>query len=353
MLARILILFLCVSPLGAAPIDFLPPELRGAVQPQVTVAPSGRIHIVVGKDNAIYHTSSPDGRLFSAPEKIGELPKLALRMRRGPRVTATDQSVLVTAISHADGNIHSWSSTDTGRTWSEGAPLNTVGKSAREGLQALAGDGRGSVAAVWLDLRSGGMELWSRTSPDAGVTWNPEVRVYASPDGHICECCVPSVAFGPGGAIATMWRNWLAGSRDLWTALSTDGGRTFSSARKLGEGSWKLPGCPMDGGGLAFGAHVEVLTAWRREGAVFRTTASGAETLLGTGAQPLVIGGPRPTILWEQNGALYAQRGDEPASVLARPARMASGARTKSGIALAWEEGDAVSAKLKFAEFPD
>ena len=72
-----------VSKLAAAPVEILPPELRGAVQPQVAVAPSGRIHVVFGKDNAIYHTMSADGRVFSAPVKVGELEKLALRMRRG------------------------------------------------------------------------------------------------------------------------------------------------------------------------------------------------------------------------------------------------------------------------------
>jgi hypothetical protein len=67
-------------------VEAIPPELRGAVQPQVAVAPSGRIHVVFGKDTAIYHTASANGRSFSAPVKIGELEKLALRMRRGPRI---------------------------------------------------------------------------------------------------------------------------------------------------------------------------------------------------------------------------------------------------------------------------
>ena len=116
------LLLACVaafSRLAAAPLEILPPEWRGAVQPQVAVEPSGRLHVVFGKESAIYHTTSPDGRTFSAPVKIGELEKLALRMRRGPRVTATDHLVLVTAISHADGNLHAWTSADAGATWQE------------------------------------------------------------------------------------------------------------------------------------------------------------------------------------------------------------------------------------------
>ena len=53
------------------------------------------------------------------------------------------------------------------------------------------------------------------------------------------------------GRVAVMWRNWLNGSRDMFAALSSDGGKTFATAQKLGSGTWKLNGCPMDGGSIA------------------------------------------------------------------------------------------------------
>ena len=59
--------------LFAAPVEILPADLRGAVQPQVAVAASGRIHVVFGKGSALYHTASPDGLTFSTPVKVGEL----------------------------------------------------------------------------------------------------------------------------------------------------------------------------------------------------------------------------------------------------------------------------------------
>ena len=225
-------------------------------------------------------------------------------------------------------------------------------ESAREGLQALAGDGRGLVAAVWLDLRGKGTELWGRISRDGGATGASDLSIYQSPDGHICECCVPSVAISPTGEIAAMWRNWLGGSRDLYTATSRDG-RAFSPAQKLGTGTWKLNGCPMDGGGLDFAADGGVLTAWRREGTVFRALTSGPESSLGGGAQPLVLGGKRPVILWEQGGALHAQRDGEAARVLAQPARMASAARTKAGFIVAWEQAEEDAVRLMVEEFAD
>ena len=54
------------TPLDAAQVEILTPELRGAVQPQIAIAPSGRIHIVFGKDNAEKaFTQSPDAPFFN------------------------------------------------------------------------------------------------------------------------------------------------------------------------------------------------------------------------------------------------------------------------------------------------
>jgi hypothetical protein len=324
--------------LQAAPVEITPSDLRGAVQPQVAIAPSGRIHVVFGKDSAIFHTTSADGRTFSAPVKIGELEKLALKMRRGPRVTATDKLVLVTAISHADGNVHAWTSADTGKTWKENAHLNTVPKSAREGLQALAGDGRGLVTAVWLDMRGKGMEPWIRVSRDGGVTWGEDVSIYQSPDSHICECCVPNVAISPTGEIAAMWRNWLGGSRDVYMATSRDG-RTFSAAQKLGTGTWKLNGCPMDGGSLAFAPTGEWLAVWRRERAVFATDATAPEKQLAPNAtQPVAAyAGKTPLLLWEANGVLMLQRGTTTPERFAENAASASIVSGSDSAVIAWE----------------
>ena len=341
LLILILILISCLAgtmPLFAAPLEIIPAALRGGLQPQVAVAPSGRVHVVFGKGRAIYHTSSPDGRTFSSPAKIGELEKLALGMRRGPRVTATEERLLVTAISHADGNLHAWTSPDIGKTWKESPALNTTLNSAREGLQALAGDGRGLVVAVWLDSRSGGMEPWFRLSRDGGATWASDASLYASPDGHICECCAPNVAISSTGEIAVMWRNWVGGSRDLYLATSRDG-LEFSPARKLGTGSWKLDGCPMDGGGLAFAPGGDWIAVWRREKAIFASEPGIPEKPLASSAtQPLVAyAGKTPLILWEANGSVMLRKGSDEPVVFARDAKAASIASGPAAAFIAWE----------------
>ena len=341
MIPRLLLLTcIAISTLAAAPVEIVPPELRGAVQPQVALAPSGRIHVAFGKDDAIYHTSSPDGRAFSAPVKIAKLDKLALGMRRGPRVSATDKIVVVTANSRTDGNLHSWTSADGGRTWKEGAKLNEIGKSARESLHTIAGDGNGFVFATWLDLRNTGTELWSAASRDGGVTWGANARVYQSPDGHICECCQPTAAVDAKGHLAVMWRNWLGGSRDLYLTTSADGGKTFAAAQKLGTGTWKLNGCPMDGGAVAFNPLGKPLAVWRREKTVLVSEMPTTERHLSeSAAQPLVAYGKGGAyFVWEQGGGLMLQRGSSAPVRFAEKAAAASIAATPDrGPVVVWE----------------
>jgi hypothetical protein len=326
----------------AEPVEVIPPSMRGAAaQPQVAVSADGRVHVVFGNGPAIFHVASADGKSFSAPVKIGELEKLALGMRRGPRIAVTGEKVVVTAISHKDGDLHAWTSADAGATWTKSAPLNTERQSAREGLHALTGDGRGLVAVVWLDARAKGNAVRGRVSRDGGVTWGADVAIYQSPDGHVCECCVPNVAVSPAGEITAMWRNWLGGARDLYHATSQDGGRTFGAAEKLGTGTWKLQACPMDGGGIAWQNANQWLAVWRRDRTVFASTPQDPEQRLADNAtQPLAAyAGRTPLMLWESGGSLHLRKGDQPPVRFAEKAAWASIVSGPDSAAVVWESG--------------
>jgi hypothetical protein len=340
----------------AAPVEIIPAELYGAIQPQVAAAPDGRIHITFGKGEAIYHVASSDsGRTFSKPVQVGELPKLALGMRRGPRITATDKVVVITAISHEEGDLHAWTSSDGGATWTASANVNDRPKSAREGLHAMAGDGKGNVFVTWLDLRNKGTELWSATSGDGGATWSPNAPVYKSPDGHICECCHPSVAIDQRGRIAVMFRNWLAGSRDMYLSMSGDGGKTFGLAQKLGLGTWKLNGCPMDGGALAFDSAGELHTTWRREKTVFATGPSDVERRLADSAlQSVTFARKNDSFyLWESDGGLMLKKNASSPGRFAEKAMFAAGAPLPNGKAILVWQSEADGAKTLLAQLLD
>jgi hypothetical protein len=312
--------------------------------------------VTFGKGNAAYHTASLDaGRTFTKPVKVAEVPKLALGMRRGPRIVASDKMLTITAISHADGNLRAWNSKDGGATWKQSLNVNDTPNSAGEGLHAMASDGQGHVFATWLDLRNKGTELWRAISADGGATWSANALVYKSPDGHICECCHPSAAMDAQGRVAVMWRNWLGGSRDMYAALSSDGGKSFADAQKLGSGTWKLTGCPMDGGAVAFGADGKPVTAWRRETTAFFAELGGDEQRLSDpGIQPLAVTmRGELSYLWQNGNDLILKKGDSKAAILARNAAFASAATLPDGRAVVVWESSANGAKTLLAEVLD
>lgn len=323
------------------------PEFSEAKQPRIAISESGTIHITFGMGKAVFTTRSEDaGATFSEPIKVGELEKLALGMRRGPRIATAGQAVVITAISHADGELHSWRSVDRGRSWSNSVKINDAPKAAVEGLHDLASDGQMRVSAVWLDLRNGKTELWASASDDAGGTWDADTLVYRSPDGSICECCHPSVVFTPAGDIVVMWRNSLNGNRDMYHATSSDGGRIFSEAKKLGDEEWTLNACPMDGGNLAVNGE-EIAYAWRRAGKLLFTTDPGSEQVLaGSGTQPVVVRSPDEFIYaWQDQGNLFWRTSSMKERALLAPnagfaASAWSNAQEKSF--LVWEGQDGV-----------
>ncbi len=335
---------------GAVPV--LPRgTLPAARQPQAAVDPSGKVYVVLGAGDAVYCVASADGKSFSDPVKVGDAGSLALGMRRGPRVAATEKGVVVTAIGGKagkgkDGDLLSWRSSDGGKTWKGPELVNSAADSAREGLHGMAAGPDGSVYCVWLDLRSKRMEVYGARSDDGGKTWRDEKRVYASPDGHVCTCCQPSVAFDPNGGLHVLWRNDLAGARDMYLCSSSDGGRTFGNAVKLGKGTWPLTRCPMDGGGLAGDDTGAVQTIWRREKEIFRCDAGKDEELLGRGEQGWAAFGPGGFYLaWieARHGALRARvPGDVVPAVLSATASdpcVAAAPTGKGPVVVVWEEG--------------
>jgi len=221
---------------------------------------------------------------------------------RGPQVAVSSQGLIVTACTK-EGNIYAYTRLAKGR-WTGPVRLNQQAASAKEGLMALSAD-RNIVFATWLSVNfPKGQKLMGIRSTDGGKTWSKNLLVYASPDKSVCECCKPS-AVVKQKKVYVMFRNWLNGNRDLYITTSTNGGQTFKDASKLGQGSWKLSGCPMDGGGIALSQTGLVHTVWRREAKIYAAAPGEAEKLLGEGRNcTLEIINGKPIYSWTQNGEI-------------------------------------------------
>lgn len=269
-----------------APIQVTPPLFGEAKEPQVAIDIDHHVYIAYGKGDGIYLSISSDGgKTYGDPIRVAEVDKLALGMRRGPRITAFRGVITITAASHGDGNLMAYKSSNAGKNWRAPTRVNDSNGSAREGLHAMAASPEGTLACTWLDLRSKGTKLYIATSKDGGGSWGSNRLVYESPSGSICECCHPSVAFDSTGKLFVMFRNSLDGARDMYLTSSTDLGRTFSTATKLGQGTWMLDACPMDGGSLGVTGQNEVQAIWRREGTLYRDGFKKPERLFAEGKQ--------------------------------------------------------------------
>ena len=312
----------------ALPVELAPATLAGAQQPQVAISEDGAVFIAFGRGAEIYVAVSADsGGHFAAPKSIGTLPKLALGMRRGPRIAASGGALTITAMN--DRDLFAFHSEDAGRTWSAPVKINTVPGSAGEGLGNLAAGPAGLLFATWLDLRGHATEIYGALSRDGGKTWGPNELVYHSPDGHTCECCHPSAAFNARGDLAVMWRNAVNGSRDLWTAVRPAGADHFDPPARQGAGTWKLNGCPMDGGAVFPQATGSFASTWQREGKVYLSRGPGDEHRLGEGTQPVALTARGVVHVWWQQGAdlMHAAVGTPGApTVFAKDAKFASAA---------------------------
>lgn len=272
---------------------------------------SNGLHLIYGnKDSILYIYSADGGKSFKPAQLVDIVPGLFSYAMRGPQIAVANDNVIVTATTK-DGDIYYFSKHISSPTWSKGSRLNDVKGVAAEGLMCLAAD-KSNVFAAWLDTRGGdkGQRLYAARSADGGKNWTNDFLIYASPDSTICECCKPSIAM-KNKNVYVMFRNWIDGDRDLYLISSRDGGRKFGKAQQLGDGHWKLDGCPMDGGGLTVNSKGEVNTVWRRNSTIYAATPGKTETKVGEGKICTITSVNRRNVYaWVQNGEVVITTSD-------------------------------------------
>lgn len=275
-------------------------------QPALAVDKHNQLHVVFGQGEEVFYTSSKDrGASFTPPVAIGKQHKLALGATRGPQVVSTRDYVVVAAADHT-GKIMAYRKKRGGNTWSEPVNILKGDSTAKEGFIALAAGRDNHLYAAWLDLRIGNHNnVFSAYSLDAGKTWSDAQLVYTSPEGRVCPCCRPSVSADEKGNVYVMFRNELAGARDLYLAHSKDGARSFEQAQKLGSGTWVLQRCPMDGGGVSVDSEGKVGSTWRRDNVIYYCEPGKPEQRIAEGKGSALTRNMRGNFLaWQQGNEI-------------------------------------------------
>jgi hypothetical protein len=313
-------------------------SLASGEQPQMSVDAKETVRLVFGKGEQIYYSVSSDkGNSFSEPIVIAEVKGMHLGMTRGPQLaTSKDYSVVTAMDKH--GNIHSFQLTHASRKWKKLQNVNDSNGSAPEGLMSVSADDRNNFFAVWLDLREGRKNNICFSTLKAGQKWSANIFAYKSPESHVCECCKPSIAVR-GNHVVIMFRNWLKGSRDLYFVSSENGGKNFSEAKKLGNGTWPLKGCPMDGGGLAIDSKDQIHTVWQREGQVYYAQPGQSEQKIGDGRSAGLDGN---IARWQSGSDLMIHRMNGDTKKIGKGTGLNLHEFSDGGILAVWENDDQI-----------
>jgi hypothetical protein len=318
--------------------------VREGSSPQIAVDAGGTVRMVFGRKDTIFVVkSTDDGRTFGAATVVGVVPAMHLGNTRGPTIASSRTRTVVLSANNK-GTLATFELDHRKDRWVRHArPLNDAEGSAPEGLATIAADNDDNFYAVWLDLRQGRQNnIYFTKVPLVADNPTANRQIYASPNGHVCECCRPSIAVS-GRRIAIMFRNWVGGARDLYLTRSSDGGKTFSPATKLGSGTWKLDACPMDGGALALAANGDVQTVWRRELTIFTATATGGETEVASGKAPMLDARNGLAYLVWQDGANIKLRMPGKADQVVGQGRLPQVKALRTGAVLvAWERAGSV-----------
>jgi len=90
-------------------------------------------------------------------------------------------------------------------------------------------------------------EVFYSTSDDGGKTFTPNKKIASD----VCPCCKTFLAAGDDGTVYMSWRQVLKGDyRHIAVASTADGGKTFSNAVIVSDDQWQLNACPISGAAI-------------------------------------------------------------------------------------------------------
>ena len=268
----------------------LGPDDRAAFSPEIAVSQNGELYVVwldrempkgpppKRKPGEHSHRSSVDlwiahstdgGARFGAPVRVNKESGVIWGFQVSKPRISTDNNGAVHIFYPANAvstqtrldviASHYTHSTDRGATFSDPVTLNShVNKDGRgllgEALGAAHAFGtmavapNGAVHTFWLDTRymdnpSEGATLFTAISTDGGMSFSDEIEFA---NGVVCPCCQLVADFVGNEAVLVSYRHVFDdGSRDSVVLRSTDGGATWPELARLPIDPWMISGCPL------------------------------------------------------------------------------------------------------------
>lgn len=301
----------------------------------------GRLWVVsketAGQDQYVVLRSTQDlGRNWSEPRRILKSPEqVTAGGEARPHIAlGADGEIYVSYTSTVArphvGDIRFLRSRDGGRSFADPLTVNTDRSRVTHSFESMVVDPQGRIFIAWIDGRDAararqrnekyaGAAVYYAVSTDGGASFGTDRKLA----DHSCECCRIALSLNEKGKPVAVWRHVFAPNiRDHAMAeLNADG--LPSKLVRVTFDDWRIDACPHHGPSLAFGADGSRHLAWfsGRQGAA---GAWYAATAADGGAQaPVRLGGamashPEVAVAGNQIGVVWKEYDGRASSVVGR-----------------------------------
>jgi hypothetical protein len=203
--------------------------------PEFSVSHGDTIHTVWLEDRdhnceseLYYHRSTDKGKNWELEKCLS----LISPYPQNPSIGASNTTVSVLWLSTLDNShaVYYRRSTDAGVTWEPSIRLTSVEAAVREShSDPQMGVSDPLLIAIWKDDRDGYRKaIYFKRSTDSGTNWGPDTRLVLSPDWLL----EPSIALS-GSNVHLTWRDIRDGNWEVYYKCSTDGGSTWGPDTRL------------------------------------------------------------------------------------------------------------------------
>ena len=256
------------------------PAGQGSGQPNLVVAPDGRVYLSwierLAEGRFSLRFAIKEGEAWSAPRVIAEGSNWFVNWADFPSMIALPDGSLAahwlvkSAPGTFDYDVTISRSFDGGKTWGKPFVPHRDGVKAEHGFVSMFAAKDGALAAVWLDGREmkpsageggndhghgrGNMTLrYVKIKRDGTLTDETAL------DTRVCECCQTSAAMSEEGPVVVYRDRSDQEIRDISIVRLRDG--KWSQPRSVFQDNWQINGCPVNGPAVA-AAGRRIAVAW-------------------------------------------------------------------------------------------
>lgn len=248
--------------------ELVSPAATGSGQPNLAVAPDGRVYLSwierLGEGRFSLRFATLEKEKWSAPQVITEGSNWFVNWADFPSmIVLPDGSLAAHWLAKSGAGTFEYDVTisrsfDGGKTWGKPFVPHRDGVKAEHGFVSLFAAQDGNLAAVWLDGREmksdahdahGGHGHGNMTLRTVKIKRDGTLIEEAVLDTRVCECCQTSAAMTADGPVVVYRDRSDEEIRDISIVRLRDG--KWSQPVSVFKDGWQINGCPVNGPSVA------------------------------------------------------------------------------------------------------